>query len=64
MITETELNAKIMATLLEIREKKPERYKFLNEMPVTIPNVNHPEINTKILEDYLESLEMILSKDN
>jgi len=47
-----------LTTLIE--SMYPELYKFLEENPLTIPSVNHPNINTKIMEDYLESLDQIL----
>lgn len=55
-----DFNAKIMAITMLIQEKAPELYKFLNEMPITIPNVTHPKINIKILQEYHESLENML----
>jgi len=62
METENELNAKIMAKTLEIQEKHPELFEFLNEMPITIPDVNKPEINIKILSDYYNSLCNVLKE--
>lgn len=62
METENELNAGIMAITMQIQENYPELSKFLNEMPVTIPNENNPEINIKILKDYHESLSNILKE--
>ena len=47
-----------LTTLIETMY--PELYKFLEENPLTIPSVNHPNINAKIMEDYLESLDQIL----
>jgi hypothetical protein len=62
METEKELNARILALTMQIQEKHPELSKFLEEMPVTIPDENNPEINTKILKDYYESLNNLLKK--
>lgn len=62
MKTEKELNAKIMSLTLEIREKRPELVNFLEEMPITIPNGNDPEITHKILKDYIESLKNLIKK--
>jgi hypothetical protein len=56
METENELNEKIMAITLLIQEKFPELLNFLNEMPITIPDENTPEINNKILKEYYDSL--------
>ena len=36
--------------------------KYVPEMPVTIPNVIFSEINTKILQDYHDSLDAIVKK--
>ncbi len=62
METEKELNAKILALTMQIQEKHPELSKFLEEMPVTVPDQSDPEINIKILKDYLESLNNMLKK--
>lgn len=62
MKTEKELNDNIQKMMTTIREEFPELIKFLNEMPETIPDVAHPEINTKILQDYFNSLESLLLK--
>ena len=45
-----------------IREHYPELSKYILEMPVTIPNVESPEINAKILADYYDSLDAIMKK--
>ena len=60
--TVNELNEKIMAVTMQIQEKHPELSKFLDEMPVTIPNENKPQINSKVLQDYYESLKNILNE--
>ena len=44
----------------KIETKYPELYRFLDENPVTIPSQNHPDINKKLMLDYLESLKQIL----
>lgn len=62
MRTEAELNNKILSISMVIRDEYPELMKFLNEMPITIPDEKKPEINTKILEDYLNSLQEMLKK--
>ena len=43
-----------------IESDYPELYQFLDENPMTIPSENHPEIDKKILKDYLESLRQLL----
>ena len=62
MKTEAELNNKILSISMVIRDQYPELMKFLNEMPITIPDEKKPEINTKVLEDYLNSLQEMLKK--
>jgi hypothetical protein len=60
MEIEKELNAKILAKTSEILLKYPELSELLNEMPITIPNKEKPEINIKVLKDYYDSLNNIL----
>ncbi len=60
MKTEAQLNADILRITLMIREKYPELSKYVSEMPITIPDVESPEINAKILTDYYASLEAIM----
>lgn len=56
MDTEEELNEKIMKITMVIHENYPELSKFLNEMPVTIPIINRPEVKVHNLENYYNSL--------
>ena len=56
MISERELNEEILRVTLMIHTEYPELSKFIEEMPVTIPNVDQPEMNISILFDYLDSL--------
>jgi hypothetical protein len=60
METEHELNQKIISVTMLIQELHPELSKYLNEMPVTIPNEEHPHINIEILKEYYDSLLQIL----
>ncbi|HAH24475.1 MAG TPA: hypothetical protein DCL77_12110 [Prolixibacteraceae bacterium] len=62
MKTEKELNAKIVSLTEKIRERRPELVKYIEEMPITIPNDNDPEITKKILKDYIESLKDLMNK--
>jgi hypothetical protein len=52
-----ELNVKILKVTLLIQEDYPELSKFITEMPVTIPNSAHPNINLKNLKEYYFSLD-------
>lgn len=60
MISEGELNAEILRVTVMIHTEYPELSKFIEEMPVTIPNVDQPEINISILSDYLDSLNSLI----
>lgn len=62
MKTEKELNQAILEITVKIRNEYPELLKYLSEMPVTIPDVDQPEVTIKILSDYLESLENLVEK--
>jgi len=62
MKTVKELDADILKITMEIKEKYPELSNYILEMPVTIPNVENPEMNHKVLHDYYDSLD-ILVKD-
>lgn len=62
MKTEKQLNAEILEMSMKIQEQFPELSKYISEMPVTIPNAATPEITVKILQDYYDSL-VILLKD-
>ena len=56
METEKELNAKIIEVTMQIQKEFPELSKYLNEMPITIPTDENPEINASILNSYYQSL--------
>ncbi len=60
MKTEREIDAAILELTMEIKKQFPELSKYLMEMPVTIPNVENPEINRKALQDYYDSLKILL----
>lgn len=60
MISERELNEEILRVTLMIHTVYPELSKFIEEMPVTIPNVDQPEMNISILSDYLDSLNSLI----
>ena len=60
MKTEEQLNAEILGMTMKIEEQFPELSKYIAEMPITIPTVSSPEITIKSLEDYYDSLVMLL----
>lgn len=62
MKTEKELNSDILRITMAIRDNFPELSKYLNEMPVTIPVSNNPEINRQNLQDYFNSLDALFRK--
>lgn len=62
MKTEEEINTKIMRITMVIQENYPELSKFLNEMPITVPIDNNPEVNVRNLEIYYESLVNLFRK--
>jgi len=43
-----------------IETEYPELYQFLDENPLTLPDVQHPDIDEAILRTYKESLEQLL----
>ena len=53
-------NLEILKITMTIQEKYPELSKYLDEMPVTIPNENDPEINNMNLKAYNDSLISLL----
>ena len=59
--SEADLNSKIVAITMRIQKEFPELSTYLNEMPITIPVVNSPEITTEILNNYYESLFKLLA---
>lgn len=61
MKTEAQLNAEILKITLLIQKDYPELTKYISEMPETIPNEESPEINTKILTEYYDSLKAIMT---
>jgi hypothetical protein len=56
METEEEINAKILKITMVIQENYPELSKYLNEMPITIPIDNRPEVNVQNLQKYYDTL--------
>jgi hypothetical protein len=60
MKTQEELDSAILARTIEIKEKFPELAKYIQEMPITIPNKENPNVDLKALEDYLNSLNLLV----
>jgi len=59
---ENELNSKILKITMTIKDHYPELSQFLEEMPVTVPSENDPEITINQLKSYYESLNSMLNK--
>ncbi|MBK6834312.1 MAG: hypothetical protein IPG89_08590 [Bacteroidetes bacterium] len=59
---EQRINANILSITMLIKDKYPELSKYIEEMPVTIPIDNDPEITLKNLNTYLDSLSTLLNK--
>ena len=59
---EKDLNSGILKITMKIKEQYPELYKYIEEMPVTIPDEKHPEITLQNLKIYYDSLNSILNK--
>lgn len=60
MKTEKELYTAILKITMKIKIQYPELSIYISEMPVTIPNVENPEINCEVLQDYYNSLRILL----
>lgn len=60
MESEKELNSKILEITRTIQEKYPELYEHLGEMPITVPDIENPEIDNKDLRAYYDSLKSLL----
>ena len=59
---EKDLNSRIMKITMMIMDHYPELSQYLEEMPVTVPSENDPEINLNHLKSYYESLISLLKK--
>ena len=62
METEDELNKEILKSTGDIEENYPELSKFVDEMTITIPDKETPEINANTLKNYKDSLQAMASK--
>ena len=58
---ERDLNLKIMRVTTEIKSHYPELMKFLEEMPVTVPDEQNMEITLTNLKSYYDSLSSVLN---
>ena len=61
MQTIEELNQKILLKTLDIAANYPELSKYIEEMPITIPNSENPQITLQILKEYYNSLNVLVT---
>jgi hemerythrin len=45
---------------MKIKTQFPELSMHILEMPITIPNVENPKINQEVLQEYYDSLRILL----
>lgn len=62
MSSEKEVTEAIAKLTMEIRDKYPEMSKYLNEMPVTNPDEEHPQVSVERLYEYYDSLKIIFDR--
>ena len=62
MNTQKEIVEAIGKLTLEITEKHPEMSKYIGEMPITNPDTEHPSITVKVLQDYYDSLKILMKR--
>ncbi|EPR73787.1 hypothetical protein ADIWIN_1147 [Winogradskyella psychrotolerans RS-3] len=55
------LLTEITALTNTIETDHPELYTFLDEQPITIPAFKHPNMNKKIMKEYLDDLKQVLN---
>lgn len=60
MKTEKELYTAILKITMQIKTQYPELSLYLEEMPVTIPNVKNPIVNRNVLQEYYDSMSILL----
>ncbi len=64
METENKLNEEILKMTMMIQEKFPELSKYVDEMPVSVPNNENPAVNQQNLQEYYDSLLALVKKYN
>ena len=60
MQTIEEINQKILLRTLNIGANYPELSKYIEEMPITIPNLENPQITLQNLKEYYHSLNVLV----
>lgn len=64
MKTEIELNEEIIKIIKTIKESYPELLIYISEMPTTINYEASKKINLKYLQEYYNSLDILLKKNS
>lgn len=59
---EKNLNLDILKITTRIKDQYPELSKYIEEMPITIPDEKNPEITLLNLKSYYDSLDSVLNK--
>lgn len=62
MRKELEWTLKIWEISLKLEDQEMEFSKYIEEMPLIVPNAKNPEIALKKLERYYDSLKLILNE--
>ena len=60
--TEQQLNADILKITLTIKSQYPELSKYIEELPVTIPDKQTPEVTPRNLQTYYDSLQALVKE--
>ncbi|HQZ24328.1 MAG TPA: hypothetical protein PLD18_03430, partial [Flavobacterium sp.] len=51
---------KALNITMKIKTQFPELSMYILEMPITIPNLENPKINQEVLQEYYDSLSILL----
>ena len=62
MITEKKINELIINITNCIHKNYPELVEYLDEMPITLPDQKHPQLNVKSLTSYYNSLVNVVAE--
>lgn len=62
MVTEKKINELIINITNCIHKNYPELVEYLDEMPITLPDQKHPELNVKSLTSYYNSLVNVVAE--
>ena len=55
-----DLITRINILTTKLKTEYPELYTFIEEQPITVPAMSHPDTNSETLKDYFQSLEHLL----